>query len=61
MTADQLANLRVGQVVKLKHLSPPGRITRIFTPADGQRVIELDVVGFGGKVWVGPGQIVSVT
>ncbi|WP_024517030.1 hypothetical protein [Bradyrhizobium sp. Tv2a-2] len=63
ITAAQSANLHVGQTVITHHLSRPGTITKIFTPADGQRVIELDVPASEGrtfKVWVGPTQIDEV-
>jgi hypothetical protein len=56
MTRQQIVNLRAGQMVRTKHM--PGRfwvITKVYVPATGGRVLELE-----GKVWIGPDQVDEV-
>lgn len=45
LTAEQVKNLRVGQTVVTKTFRRAGKITRITTVADGERVVEVDIPG----------------
>jgi hypothetical protein len=56
MSRDQIVKLRVGQLVRTKHM--PGRfwkITKVYVPAGGGRVLELE-----GALWIGPSQVEAV-
>ena len=56
MTRQQFVNLRTGQMVRIKYM--PGRywmITKVYVPAGGGRVLELE-----GKLWIGAGQVDEV-
>ncbi|SHG90130.1 hypothetical protein [Bradyrhizobium erythrophlei] len=56
MTSKQIVNLRVGQMVRTKHM--PDRfwkITKVYVPTGGGRVLELE-----GALWIGPSQVEEV-
>lgn len=61
VTRAEIVNLRVGQHVITK-VAPTwrGTIARIFVPAAGERVVEIEGYlpnGKRGRVWVGTGEV----
>lgn len=59
LSREQLVNLKVGQQVVTAHVAArPGRVTRIYVPADGQRVVWVD---YGSCLMiVAPSQIIEL-
>jgi hypothetical protein len=59
MTRSQIVTLRVGQMVRTKHMPDSfWKIAAVYTPAHGGRVIELS---WGrNRVWIGPDEVEEV-